>query len=81
MPSRIGYYVTIVGALNWGLVGIGDFAGTNLNVLSLLLGSWSSVLSVAYIVVGVAGVMTLIGCSCATCKALRCCGDASTPAA
>jgi uncharacterized protein len=52
--------LVIVGALNWGLVGIGGFAGTNLNVVNLILGAWPMVEWIVYILVGVAGVMKLV---------------------
>lgn len=44
----------IIGGLNWGLVGIGGFAGSNLNVVNLLLGSMPQVEWVVYILVGIA---------------------------
>lgn len=45
-----------IGALNWGLVGIGHFANMNLNVVNLLLGTWPMVEYIVYLLVGVAGV-------------------------
>jgi len=57
----------IIGGLNWLLVGVGHFAGGNWNVVNLLLGSWSWLEAVVYILVGVSAVMTVWGCKCATC--------------
>ncbi len=54
--AKVAKILVIIGALNWGLVGIGDFAGSNLNVVNLLLGSWPTVESIVYILVGLAGV-------------------------
>lgn len=71
MPSTIGYYLVIVGAINWGLVGLSDFTQMNLNVVNLFFGGMPMLESLVYIVVGVAGVMTVIGCKCSTCKACR----------
>lgn len=51
----------IIGGLNWGLVGIGGFAGGNWNVVNLLLGAWPQVEWVVYILVGLAAVKTLVG--------------------
>lgn len=45
-----------IGALNWGLVGIGGFVGSNWNVVNLVLGSWSAVENVVYVLVGVSAV-------------------------
>lgn len=43
-------WVLVVGALNWGLVGL-----LNLNLVESLLGSGSFLTKVVYIVVGLAG--------------------------
>ena len=50
----------IVGALNWGLVGIGGFAGKDLNVVHMILGQWPTVEWIVYILVGVAGLWKII---------------------
>jgi uncharacterized membrane protein YuzA (DUF378 family) len=71
VASTIGYYLVIIGAINWGLVGLSDFTMMNLNVVNLLVGGMPTLESLVYIAVGVAGVMTLIGCKCSTCKACR----------
>lgn len=71
MPSTIGYYLVIIGAINWGLVGLSDFTHTNLNVVNLLIGGMPSLESLVYIIIGVAGVITCYGCRCSTCKACR----------
>ena len=68
----IGKYLLIIGALNWGLVGIGYFFGTNLNVVDLILGSWPAVEAIVFILVGAAGVMKLVGCKCKMCKGGTC---------
>ncbi len=47
----------LVGALNWGLVGIQMLAGTgNLNVVNLLVGRWPVVEGIVYLLVGLAAV-------------------------
>ena len=50
----------MIGALNWGLVGLGDFLGSDLNVVHMLLGSMPTVESVVYVLVGLAAVMKLL---------------------
>lgn len=47
-------WVLVIGAINWGLVGL-----LNLNVVEMLLGSGSILSKVVYVVVGVAGVYKL----------------------
>ncbi|MBN2087868.1 DUF378 domain-containing protein [Candidatus Peregrinibacteria bacterium] len=63
-----------IGAINWGLVGLGSFLDTNLNLVNLLLGSWPVVENIVYLVVGICGIVLLIAhlqkkCTmCASCK-------------
>jgi len=59
--KNLSYILVIIGALNWGLVAIGGFVGTNLNVVNLLLGSWPMVEWIVYLLVGLAGVYMLVG--------------------
>lgn len=60
--ALIAFILVIVGALNWGLVGLGSFMGSNFNVVNLLLGSWPQVEAVVYILVGVAAIYKLAFC-------------------
>lgn len=46
--------LVVIGGINWGLVGLGDFLGMNLNVVNLLLGAWPMIESIIYLVVGIA---------------------------
>lgn len=47
----------VIGGINWGLVGLGGFLKTNLNLVNLLLGSWPMVEWVVYLLVGVSALM------------------------
>ena len=47
--------LVIVGALNWGLVGLGGFMGSNWNVVNMVLGSWPQVEWLVYVLVGLSG--------------------------
>ncbi len=67
--SKIGWCLIIVGALNWGLVGLGGFFGGNWNVVNLIFGNWAWLENLVYVLVGLAGVMSLIGCRCKKCMA------------
>ena len=55
----------VIGAINWGLVGIFD-----LNLVARLLGSVPIAEKIVYIVIGLAGVIGLISCikQCPCCK-------------
>jgi len=58
----------MIGALNWGLVGLGGFFGGDWNVVHLLLGSVVWLESLVYVLVGLSAVMMLVGCKCKKCK-------------
>lgn len=70
--SRFGKLLVIIGALNWGLIGLGGLMSNDLNVVNMILGSWPVVESVVYLLVGIAGVMMIFGCKCKSCKAEGC---------
>ncbi|OGI68333.1 hypothetical protein A2732_01200 [Candidatus Nomurabacteria bacterium RIFCSPHIGHO2_01_FULL_40_10] len=67
--SLVAKVLVIVGAINWGLVGVGMLMGSDLNVVGMLLGSMPTLLAVVYVLVGVAGVMKIFHCKCSKCKA------------
>lgn len=71
MASSIGYYLVLVGAINWGLAGLGYFITTNLNIVNMVFASMPSIEHAIYIIIGVAGVMTFMGCKCKGCSACR----------
>lgn len=64
MHSSVGliaYVLVIVGALNWGLIGLGHFVGSNLNVVNMILGPVSMDLeAIVYVLVGLSGVWMLM---------------------
>jgi uncharacterized membrane protein YuzA (DUF378 family) len=52
--------LVIIGALNWGLVGLGWLlGGANWNVVNLLLGQWTMVEAIVYVLVGLAALWQL----------------------
>lgn len=52
----VAMILVIVGALNWGLVGLGALMGNaNWNVVWMLLGSWPTLANVVYVLVGLSG--------------------------
>ena len=64
----IALVLVVIGAINWGLVGIFDF-----DLVWYLLGTWELVAKIVYSVVGVAGIYLLVamimkGCCCGECK-------------
>jgi len=64
--GMIAYIPVIVGALNWGLVGIGLLMDQNWDLVNLILGSIPYLAEIVYILVGVSAVVMLFGCK--SCK-------------
>lgn len=54
MLHMVAFLLSMVGALNWGLIGLLDF-----NLVNVLLGSWPSFEKLVYILVGVSAVYIL----------------------
>jgi uncharacterized membrane protein YuzA (DUF378 family) len=56
----LGWWFMVIGAIVWGLVGLGGLLNLgNLNLVNLVLGSSPVLESVVYLLVGLAGVMSL----------------------
>lgn len=52
----VGWLLVVVGALNWGLVGLGMLmGGAGWNLVAMLFGAWPTVEAVVYVLVGAAG--------------------------
>jgi len=64
----LAWVLVVIGGLNWGLIGLGGFFGSNWNVVGLILGSWPMVEWAVYVLVGLATILMLVGCKCATCS-------------
>ena len=75
---KIAKILVLVGALNWGLAGIGGFIGTNLNIVNLIFGSISWLENIIYILVGLSAVMKIVGCRCKMCKGGAACVTCGT---
>ena len=57
---KAAWVLMVIGAVNWGLVGIGGFIDTNLNVVNMVLGSAPQLEWIVYVLVGAAGVYSLM---------------------
>jgi len=52
----VAFILLVVGGINWGLIGLGGFMGSNWNIVGMLLGSWPMVEVLIYVLVGLAAV-------------------------
>ncbi|MEK7144445.1 MAG: DUF378 domain-containing protein [Patescibacteria group bacterium] len=55
----ISFILVVVGGLNWGLVALGTWMGSDWNVVKLLVGAWPTVENVVYLLVGLSAVSLL----------------------
>jgi uncharacterized membrane protein YuzA (DUF378 family) len=53
MTDRVAMWLSAVGGLNWGLVGIGNFMGSNWNLVNWIFGGYPVIENFVYVVVGV----------------------------
>lgn len=68
---KLAWILVIIGALNWGLVGIAGFIGdVNLNVVNLIFGSWIGLENLVYLLVGISAILSLKDCR--KCKSGKC---------
>jgi len=63
----IAFVLVIIGGLNWGLVALGSYMASNWNVVNLLLGSWPTVETAVYLLVGLSALLLVF-------KHKGCCG-------
>mgnify|MGYP001588529772 FL=1 len=59
----VSKWLVVIGGLNWGLVGLGAFVGTDLNVIKLILGGVAGgvLANVVYLLVGLSAAYALMG--------------------
>lgn len=60
---KTAWVLVIIGALNWGLVGLFNF-----NLVETILGQWEIVERIIYVLVGLSAVAMLAMSSCKACK-------------
>lgn len=56
----VAFLLVIVGAINWGIVGIGGFANFDGNVVKMLLGSFPMVEWLVYVLVGLSALWLIV---------------------
>ncbi len=67
----IAFTLAMVGALNWGLVGMRGFAGADWNLVHIIFGAWPVVEWIVYILVGLSAILLIVSHKhdCKTCAA------------
>lgn len=58
------FVLVIIGGLNWGLIALGNWMGSNWNVVNLIFGSWSWLENLVYLLVGLSALMLIFKCHC-----------------
>jgi uncharacterized protein len=53
----IAFVLVVVGGLNWGLVAIGNWIGSNWNVVNLIFGQLSGLEDIVYLLVGLSALL------------------------
>ena len=75
--KKAAWWLMFIGALNWGLVGVGGFFGSNWNLVYLIFGKIPTLEFIIYVIVGLAAVYSVCMCSncgknCSACGAGNC---------
>jgi len=61
--KKIGWILVLLGAINWGLVGLGMlFGGGNWNVINLVLGGIPVLEAIVYVLIGLSAIKGLFSC-------------------
>lgn len=69
MIKKITWWLMFIGALNWGLVGIGGFFGSSWNLVNIIFGGIPTLEFIIYILVGASAVYSLSFCkNCSDCS-------------
>ena len=55
----ISFVLVIIGGLNWGLVALGGFMGSDLNVVHMILGAWPTIEWLVYLLVGLSAIVLI----------------------
>jgi len=61
---KIACLLVVIGAVNWGFVGLGELLGGNGNLVHAILGSWPTLESILYVLIGVSGIGAIFSKKC-----------------
>lgn len=58
--KMVAWWLVVVGAVNWGLVGLGMLMGNpGWNLVAMIFGAWPTLEGVVYLLVGLSGLWLL----------------------
>lgn len=57
----VTFLLTIIGGLNWGLVGLGGLLGSDWNLVHMILGGMPMLEALVYLLVGLSAIWLLVG--------------------
>ncbi len=57
---KVAWVLVMIGGLNWLLVGLGDFVGSNWNLVNLIVGSWPWLEDLVYLLVGLSAIYEIV---------------------
>jgi len=57
---KVACWLILIGAINWGLIGVGFFLGKDLDVVHMVLATLPQVENIVYILIGLAALMKIV---------------------
>lgn len=70
--GKVACALVTIGALNWGVVGVGMLMEKNWNPVNMLVGSWPTVEAVVYLLVGLSAVYKVVAKMSGACGSSSC---------
>ncbi len=58
--KKFAWWLLVIGGINWGLIGIGGFVGSDWNIVHMVLSFSSALEWIVYILVGISAVWLLM---------------------
>lgn len=55
----VAFALLVIGGINWGLVGLGNYMGGDWNLVTFIFGSWPSLMNLVYVLVGLSALVIL----------------------
>ncbi|MDO8742652.1 MAG: DUF378 domain-containing protein [bacterium] len=55
----VAFALLAIGGINWGLIGLGMYMGSDWNLVSFLFGAWPALINLVYVLVGLSALIVL----------------------